>query len=146
MNISDFAVQLKDLVRDFPAEQQTSALSIAAGYIAGYSMPVFAEKEDLTADSIFVREHLPKIREGLDKLNKVLVIGLADALDVARYFWCLRYRMVHEPTAPETMLLLASAVRDQETAGLPDVIEGVDPKLVAQLATAFANALQGENA
>lgn len=54
--------------------------------------------------------------------------------------------MVHEPTAPETMLLLASAVRDQETAGLPDVIEGVDPKLVAQLATAFANALQGENA
>ena len=34
MNISDFAVQLKDLVRDFPAEQQTRALSIAAGYIA----------------------------------------------------------------------------------------------------------------
>ena len=98
LNVNTLASQLKECVSALPENDRSRYLGIAAGYIAGYAAPVFADKEELSAEAVFVREHQRKIASVLGKLNNVIVIGLTDATEIAKAVWaCATVWYMNQP-------------------------------------------------
>lgn len=144
MNVNTLASQLKEAVSAVPDNERARYLAIAAGYVAGYSAPVFADKDTLTAEAVFVRDHQSKLTKALGKLNSVMVIGLSDAVDVAKHVWCTRYRLVHEATSPDSMTFLGCILREQTSYGLDSVVEITNPATVMELVQILSLGYQEE--
>lgn len=144
MNVNTLASQLKEAVSAAPDDERARYLAIAAGYVAGYSAPVFADKDGLTAEAVFVRDHQRKLTTALGKLNNVIVIGLSDAIEVAKQVWCTRYRLVHEATSPDAMTLLGCILREQTSYGLDNFVELTNPATVMELVQILSLGYQEE--
>lgn len=137
MNTQTLAVALKRLVENRPEQDQRKLLGVAAGFVAGYSMPLFADGSELPPEALFEKHHEKKVRETLAQLNNVTVINLADAIELAGKVWVTRYRLVHEPFSPTAFNAYVGAA-----GPAAEFLNDDDKAVVSNLAVEFLSLIQ----